>query len=71
MKLRLNKSKRISPEFDWITEFICSSSFDPVIIVYCVVLTQYEIMHSKSASSFRAPENPIPSRVVINGNQSA
>ena len=45
-KLKLNKFKRISPEFDWLTEFICSSSFDPVLIVYCVELTQYEIMHS-------------------------
>ena len=42
-KLKLNKYKRISPEFDWITEFICSSSFDPVLIVYCVELTQYGI----------------------------
>ena len=52
-KLKLNKYKRISPEFDWITEFICSSSFDPVLIVYCVELTQYGIKHSKSSTSFR------------------
>ena len=56
-KLKLNKFKRISPEFDWLTEFICSSSFDPVLIVYCVELTQYEIMHSEGSSQLTAIPN--------------